>query len=149
MRPRRRAIPPSVRAGLVMALGCATAGCVPLAPLALLSSLLPGSGGSAPLIGTGPLSAAPSSVQNGLPADTSIEKALAMDQTVNAVCERELPAPQPPLPEEGCVTRPTCLPGADHPTPLRICAQGMPHTNGALAAAPPPDAPRWRWDAVD
>jgi hypothetical protein len=117
------------------------------APMLLLSALLGGTGGDNAPGNTGPLQGSPSAVQNGVPADTSVEKALALDHTVDSACLGEL-SEQPPLPEMGCATRPTCVPGAKHPLILRVCG-------GKLAAAAPapvgpaPPSATWIWDAPD
>jgi hypothetical protein len=121
------------------------AGC---APMLLLSALLGGTGGGdhAPA-NTGPLQGSPSAVQNALPTDTSVQKALALDHSVDSACLGEL-GEQPPLPETGCATRPTCVPGAKHPLLLRVCG-------GKLAASEPASitpalpSPTWIWDARD
>jgi hypothetical protein len=142
---------PIVGVVLALALAASLAGCAALGPLAMLSALVPDGGGAAPNAspGTGALSSAPSAVQNALQDDPAVRKALDTDQTVLDACRQELPLPQPPLPEEGCVVRPICIPGAAHPTPMRICARGVEPAPTHLAGTPRPPAPQWQWDRIE
>jgi hypothetical protein len=144
MSARRRSVPQIACVAILLQAGCLTS----CAPVALLAALLGGGGGSgggsghAP--GTGALDGSPSAIQNGLPADTSVQKALSLDQSVKSACVDELPKQAPP-PEEGCTTRQTCVPGVSHPILLRMCV-------GKMAAAqmqsviPSPPSRAWDWD---
>ncbi len=144
MSKRRRSFPPIACAAILLqAVGLA--GC---APLLLLSALFGGTGGGdhAPA-NTGPLDGSPSAIQNGLPTDTSVQKALALDQSVDSACLGELPE-QALLPEAGCTIRPTCVPGTKHPVLLRMCTGKFAATQAASFSSSPPSL-GWDWHASD
>lgn len=143
-----RAIRPMAAAVLLS--GLSVGGCAPLLPMLVASALgdLGGKGGAGTgLAGLGgPLAGTPSSVQNGLPADTSVGKALAMaDEPVRETCRAKL-QPQPEAAgSESCAFRSICLPGMDQPLTMRVCSR-----DESEAAAPTlvRQTAGWRWDAA-
>ncbi len=132
--PSRRRFPRIAGFVILLQAGC-LAGCM---PVALLSALLGGGGGS--------IGGSPSAIQNSLPADTTVQKALSLDQSVKSACLDELPK-LPPPPEDGCTTRQACVPGADHPLLLRMCTGKMAAAQ-AQAVIPLPRPRDWDWDAA-
>jgi len=133
---------------LVAVLGLlAAGGCVPLGALGLLSTVL-GDGGGAAAPAGGPLSGAPSSVQNGAPADPGVLQALALSEVpVSETCRQLLPQ-KAPLPENSCALRMICLPGQAKPVEMRMCNYGpaagkAPRQEGLPSSAPRPAS--WRW----
>ena len=123
---------------LLMALSCVTA-CSPA--LSLASAVLNGSGdasSAAPYAGT------PSSTQNRDPGDPMIDEALAAAEQnqVTATCKARLPQVQP-VPVKGCGVRLACLPGAETPMRLRLCASD-PDT--ALPVHSDAGKLSWKWD---
>lgn len=121
-------------------------GCAPAAmlPLAVASSVLGGGGNnSSVLAGPGPFGSRASPVQNRSPASPAINDALAAakQELVSAACKAKLP-PAKPAPTTGCVTQPTCLPGASAPVPLRLCAE---ITKPVPLHSLPTDTSAWKW----
>jgi len=68
--------------------------------------------------------------RGGASASCGFGQAKGQQSAADTTCLDELPQ-QPPLPEAGCATHPTCVPGAKHPFLLRMCG-------GKLAAAQAP-----------
>lgn len=98
-------------------------GCTPLLPL--VTAALGGldSGGSAgKSLATGPFAGARSPTQNSRATEPPVNDALAgLDQSIKASCQARLPPPEPD-PTKGCAMRDMCLPGAERPTRMRVCA---------------------------
>lgn len=127
------------RAGaLLVTLSCAAA-CSPA--LSIASAIMSGSDGTS---SASPYAGTPSSTQNRDPYDPMIDEALAAaDQNqVTETCKARLP-PVQPVPAKGCAIRLSCLPGAETPMALRLCASDP---GAVLPLHSDAGEPRWKWD---
>lgn len=139
---RAEADPVKARLAMLTLLLSLTAGCVPLLPL--VSAALGGldSGGAGKSLATGPFAGARSPTQNSRATEPPVNDALAgLDQSIKVSCQARLPPPEPE-PTKGCAMRDMCLPGAERPMRMRVCAA----TSGeAVAALPEIRKADWHW----